>query len=368
MNDHTLYQKGVPGHGLAEGFQSAFDPVAASVSESRFRGKEPDPGRPAARETFGALCPSCGGSLRVSEGVKSLECEYCGAGLYVSDPRGVRSFYLKPEITGGKARLTAIRHISKESGDLVKAKHTSIMEEKLVYVPFWKMRGRFMGWICGDRVELKKIEKPVATPNGEMTTTTVREVKHPFSKFITRRVDWSAPACVLRYLGLQGIALRASLLEWEVFNHDLKASMNIAIPMTGEKKAEADCLKHSINLAKPSGSRIHAGRFNLFGKSLSLYYYPVYLIRYKFRDIIHVITIDGSSGAVIRSDVPKRKTINPAPFFFVPAALAFLAGTWFPLVIIAAALVYTADQVKSGGVIAPHRWLKHRLSRWFEGS
>lgn len=361
----------------ASSFEGIFpDEFASGLKTSGVTGPElkPEPGVKAsgkhrgANETFGATCPSCGGSLRISEGVKSLRCEYCGSSLYVSNPPGIRSFYVKPGISEGKVKLEALRYISDRTDSRIKGKHTSVVDLKLIHVPFWKMKGRFLGWVCGEEIELLKTEKSVPTPNGDYKTTSVEQVVHPFSKFVTRHVDWSAPACFLRYLGLQGIALKASLLEWEVFDHDLRDTMNIALPMTSESKARADCLKHTVNLAKPSGARIHAGRFKLFGSSLSLYYYPVYILRYKFKNRVYAITLDGSNGKVIRADLPGLKKINPAPFFYVPAALAFLAGIYFPLVFIAAGAVYAADQVKSSSFLMPHIWLKYRLKKWFGGT
>jgi len=320
------------------------------------------------RETFGVTCPSCGGSLRVTEGQRSIHCEYCYANLYIANPPGVKSFFLKPRITAGKAKLEALHLISKKSGGRVKAKYTSVVEHKLVHVPFWRMRGRFIGWICGEETELKRVGKSTSTPSGEISRQVLKRESTPFSKFVSKHVDWSAPACVMRHLGMQGISMKASMLEWEIFNHDFKTSMNIALPTKSAKTARRDGYQHITNLAKPSGANIRASRFHLFGSNLSIYYYPIYLLRYKFKDRVYVITIDGNNGNIIRADVPARKKINPAAFFFIPAAFALLTETYFPLLFIAAGCIYIIDQLQGNRITMPHLWLKYRLQKWFGGN
>ena len=317
------------------------------------------------RETFGVTCPSCGGSLKVKEGQSSIRCEYCYANLFIANPRGVKSFFLKPRITAGKAKLEALHCISKNSGGRIKAKYTSVVEHKLIHVPFWRMRGRFIGWICGEEIELKRIEKSTATPSGKISRQVLTQESIPFSKFVSKHVNWSAPACFMKHLGMQGISLKASMLEWEIFNHDFKTTMNIALPTISAKTARMDSYQHITNIAKPSGAKIDASRFHLFGSTLSIYYYPVYFLRYKFKERVYVITIDGNNGSIIRADVPGRKKINPAGFFFIPALFAFLAETYFPLLLIAAGSVYIIDQIQGNRVIMPHAWLKFRLKKWF---
>ena len=320
------------------------------------------------RETFGVTCPSCGGSLRITEGQRSIQCEYCFSNLYIANPPGVKSFFLKPRITAGKAKLEALRWISKKSNGRVKAKYTSVVEHKLVHVPFWRMRGRFIGWICGEEVKLKKVETNTSTARGEIRRQVLKQESTPFSKFVSRNVDWSAPACVIKHLGMQGISMKASMLKWEIFNHDFKTTMNIALPTKSAKTAKRDALRHIINLAKPSGANIRASRFHLFGSNLSIYYFPIYLLRYKFKDKIYIITIDGNNGNIIRAEVPGRKKLNPTTFFFIPAVLALLTETYFPLLFITVGCIYIMDQLQGNRITMPHLWLKYRLQKWFGGN
>jgi hypothetical protein len=322
---------------------------------------------PVSAETFGVNCSACGGSLRVHEGERSIRCEYCGCALLVTRPRGVRSYILEPKISEGAARLTALKYLSDKTGGRIKARHASIVDLRMINVPFWRMSGMMSGWLSGDEVIRHEIEVPVPSPQGTKTVTRIQEEKKPFSKITVKRIDWSTPACSLRHLGLQGISLRTQMLEWNVFEHGMKEKLNIALPMKTAAQARSDGYAYMTTLASPSGAVVKASRFDLFGNRLSMYYYPVYILRYRHAGRIYAITIDGNNGGVIRGDVPTWKKISVRSFFLVPAAAAILAGTWWPLVIIAAAGTYVYDMVQSGMVLPPHRWLQERLERWFGG-
>jgi hypothetical protein len=322
---------------------------------------------PASAETFGVSCSACGGSLRVREGERSIRCEYCDAALLVPRPRGVRSYILEPMISEGKARLAALKYLSEETGGRIKTRHASIIDLRMINVPFWRMSGMMSGWLSGDEIIRHEIEVPVPTPNGSRMVTRIQEEKRPFSKLTCKRIDWSTPACSLRHLGLQGISLRTQILKWDVFEHDMKEKMNIALPMKTAAQARSDGYSYMTTLSAPSGAIVKASRFELFGNRLSMYYYPVYILRYRHSGRIYSITIDGNNGSVIRGDVPTWRKISVKSFFLVPAFAAILAGTWWPLLIIAAAGTYVYDAVQSSALLPPHRWLKGRLERWFGG-
>ncbi len=319
-------------------------------------------------ETFGISCSECGGSLRVHEGERSVRCEYCGSALFVTRPQGIRSFLMQPKITAGKAKLAALHHLSNETNGRIKARHASIVDLELIHIPFWRLHGRLMGWVCGEKSEMIEYEVPVGGGrDGERTIKSVREERHPFSKLVFKRVDWSTPACVLKKLGLQGISLRTNFLSWDIFDHDLKGKQNIALPMRSEQKAGLDAYNYLTKIATPLGSRVRSSRFHLFDSNLSIYYYPVYFLRYRHEERLYTITIDGGDGHVIRGEVPPRRIRRHRRIFFVPAMLAFLAGIHFLLLPVALLTVYVIDMVQASKFILPFTWAAYRLKSIFGG-
>ncbi len=335
--------------------------------ESRAGETEQDAAPAGPAETFGVTCPLCGGSLRIREGERSIGCEYCGSGLVITRPHGVRSFTMLPRITPGKARLTAIKHLTGQTGGRVRARHASIVDIKLVQVPFWRMHGRLMGWVCGDTITLQEVEVPTADPRGERTIKTVKEERRPFSKLVLKHVDWSTPACTLKHLGLQGISLKTRTCHWEVFDHELQNDHSFALPMKTAGEAREDAYRYLTRVTAPARSRVSASRFHLADSNFSLYYYPVYFVRYRHHERLYTITIDGSDGRILCGETPQRREIDLRMMLFVPAAFAFLAQTYLPLALIAACAVYVIDAVQTEGFLPPYRWLAARLDRWFGG-
>ncbi len=319
-------------------------------------------------ETFGITCTECGGSLRVHEGERSVKCEYCSSALYVTRPQGVRSFVMQPRITAGKSRLAALQHLSKETHGRIKARHASIVDQQIIQVPFWRLHGRLMGWVCGEKSNMEEYEIPAGhrSNGGERTIKSVREVRESFSKLVFKRVNWSTPACTLKKLGLQGISLRTGFLDWDIFDHELKSKQNIALPMRSEKRAHKDAYNYLTKITAPMGSRVKGSRYHLFDSSLSIYYYPVYFLRYRHKGILYTVTIDGGDGHVIRGEVPKQTKTDYRGLFFLPAIFAFLAGTWFPLVFIAIAATYAYDMIQASTFASPFRWVPYRLNSLFE--
>ncbi len=328
------------------------------------------PSRRAARPAtlgVGATCPECGGSIRIADGDLSVRCGYCRSALYVTTPRGVQSYILPSAVTPARARLAAIRCIDERTEGRVGARHTTIVEERLVHVPFWRMRGRLMGWIAGSTSRMVPTEVVPDDPSRGPAYTTVKEEREAFSRLVFKRVDWSAPACTLPSLGLQGIALRTDFLDWNVLDDAERASRSVALPTRSERSARRDALAYLTALVVPAHATVRRSRFHLFESSFSLYYYPVHLIRYACAGRTYTITIDGRSGVVVRGEVPAARRRDLKRVFFVPAVLALLAGTWWPLAPAAVGGAYLLDSIAERRLLPPFDWLALGAQRLLGG-
>ena len=340
--------------------ERVLDPAAA-----RPRGEGKRPAAPVSQPAvaIGAVCSECGGSIRVNEGDRSVRCGYCGSALYVTSPRGVQSRILRPKITPAKARLAAIRYIAEQSSNRVRASRASIADLKLIHVPFWRLRGRLMGWISGEKTEVVKVETVSEDPGGaSQVRAAVREEHKPYSRLVFKRVDWSAPACVLPRLGLQGISLRTGFLDWDALDDRTRSEHTIALPTRSEGRVRRDALSYLERLAVPAGASVNASRFHFFDSSLSLHYYPVYLLRYTCGGRLYTITIDGGNGAVVRGEVPRARRVDAKKLFFAPAALAFLVAAWPPLALIPLAVLYALDTARAQAFLPPYEWLALRIN------
>jgi hypothetical protein len=336
-------------------------PPPASKADRRASGAETTP-------AYGAPCPSCGGALRIHDGERSIRCGYCGSALLITTPRGTRSFLLNPKISDGKARLLAIHHVEETTHGRITPRNASIIDMQLVHVPFWRMRGRLMGWISGQRVSLERARTRADDAGLGETDGPLQEERVAYARLVFKRVDWSTPACALPSLGLQGISLRTDFLEWETLDGAARRGHDVALPTRSAAETKRDALTYLTHLVIPAGTSAVASRFHLFDSSFSLYHYPIYFLRYLHAGRIYSITVDGCSGAIIRGDVPGERRIDAKGLFFVPAVLAFLALTYLPLVFIGASALYVYDSIEAHSPLAPHRWLAKRLGGLIGGT
>jgi DNA-directed RNA polymerase subunit RPC12/RpoP len=362
----TLQDREAPG-AAARGPSSAPAPPAASSPPT---GSPPAAARAKgnAALAYGAPCPECGGSLRIRDGERSIRCGYCGSALLITTPRGTRSFYLEPKITDGKARLLAIHHVEESTSSRITPRNAAIIDMQLVHVPFWRMRGRLMGWVSGQRTRLDRTPLPDEEMRLDAAYAPMAEEPASYARLVFKRVDWSTPACALPTLGLQGISLRTDFLEWEALDGARRRERDVVLPTRREAETRRDALSYLTHLVVPAGTSAAASRFHLFDSSFSLYYYPVYFLRYVHRGRIYAITVDGASGAILRGDVPAERRIEAKRLFFTPAVFAFLAVTWLPLVLIGAAALYAYDSIEAGAPPAPHQWLAARLGALLGGN
>jgi hypothetical protein len=239
---------------------------------------------------------------------------------------------------------------------------------QLVHVPFWRMRGRLMGWISGQRVSLERARTRADDAGLGETDGPLQEERVAYARLVFKRVDWSTPACALPSLGLQGISLRTDFLEWETLDGAARRGHDVALPTRSAAETKRDALAYLTHLVIPAGTSAVASRFHLFDSSFSLYHYPIYFLRYLHAGRIYSITVDGCSGAILRGDVPGERRIDAKGLFFAPAVLAFLALTYLPLVFIGASALYVYDSIEAHSPLAPHRWLAKRLGGLIGGT
>lgn len=219
-----------------------------------------------------------------------------------------------------------------------------------------------MGWLLGERRKISnagpKFEGTLSFPFDPKT----REEQDFYSRLLFKRIDWSSPACILPYLGLQGIALRTDLLEWDVLDSEKRRKRNVIFPTRSERVARRDAARYIRSFATAAGTTVRASRFELFDAVFSIYYYPVYILCYRHDERLFTITVDGANGSVVRGDLPKEKRFSAKRFVFVPAILALLAAISLPLLVVLILMVYAVDSLRESAPIAPKDWISRRAA------
>jgi hypothetical protein len=275
-------------------------------------------------------CPMCGGALSLEEGSKTTTCAYCGALLAIEGDEGINKLTYKNNLDKDKAISIAKSwmHGGLKARDL--KNKAEITECYPIYAPFWKVHARAAGWVCGYR-----------EVHHEKSTERV-----PMEKMVMSDFDWNEIACDVGDIGVEHIgSLNGTAIlhdEGSIPTFEATTSPNDA-KMTGLKSIE-DSAINSAGVPNKTFVRMH-----VFPDDISLVYYPIWVVRYKYNNRMYFCTVDGIVGKVLAGRAPGDTLLRN-----IAMSLGMLAGGYgSALGLLAMVLIGGGDGVSlSGGSIA----------------
>jgi hypothetical protein len=237
----------------------------------------------------GVSCPTCAGSLEVAEGTTLLDCQFCGSGLMVLGDRGLPRHYVPVKITKEQIQEKIeswFRKIDK-APDL--RREGKITEMFLVFVPFWRVNAKVIGWVLGD----------VKQGSGKNKTY------KPVERHVNQDYEFTAPACDIGELGVKWVDLKGDEIRPFQLETVQAQGMTFGI-MTTPTDAINLCDQKFIEWGEKSArvDRITFRRLHKIGSSCNLVYYPLWVTRYEYRNRIYQITADAESGDLLYGRAP----------------------------------------------------------------
>jgi hypothetical protein len=230
-------------------------------------------------------CPKCGGALSVDEGSKTTTCPYCSLLLEIQGDDGVKKIMLTNNLDKDKAiaRVKGWWHEGFKARDL--KNKGEITECYPIYVPFWSLKARVAGWVCGYNVV------------HENKTTK----KVPKEVMINRDMDWNEVACDPGDIGIQ-----------HLHNLDGKAVLHNegSIPTFEVTSSNTDALARGIESIRNSAigmsgvSNKTFQKVHVFPEDTGLIFYPIWITRYKYQERMYFATVDGITGKVLSGRAP----------------------------------------------------------------
>jgi len=230
-------------------------------------------------------CPACGGAVSVAEGESMASCPYCSLMLAIEGDQGVRKIMLKNNLDAKKAEAVARGWMSGGLRARDLRARAEITECYPIYVPFWKLHARAAGWVCGYREE--QHDK--------------RTERIPMERIVLREFDWNGAACDVGDIGIEHL----SNLDGEALLHD-EGSIPTFEVTTSPNDAAANGSNGIRNAAISSAGVPHITftSMHVFPKGLTLLYYPVWMLRYKYSGRMYFVTVDGVTGKVLSGRAP----------------------------------------------------------------
>jgi hypothetical protein len=235
-------------------------------------------------------CPNCGGALSVDEGAHFASCAYCNAMIAVEGDEGIRKITFKDKVTRAQA-VEAVRRWWRSGFKARDLKvRGQITESYPIYVPFWRLKARAAGWVCGYRTETYTDSK------GNSHTKKV-----PLEKMVVRDFDWSHVACDPGDIGIEHLRN----FDGEAVLHD-----EGSIPTFEVTTSRTDAMSNgsqqvmSEAIAYAGVPTVTFQDMHVFPKDMSVIFYPVWVVRYTYSDRMYFATVDGITGAVLSGRAP----------------------------------------------------------------
>ncbi len=281
--------------------------------------------------SVGLNCPVCGGAINVMEGEATINCQYCSSLLYVEGDSGVTTISFKNKVTkeGAIAATEKWWHKGFKARDLKRT--GKVLEAYPIYLPFWNTTVRVAGWVCGYE------ERTHSDGKGHTTTERI-----PKEKMVLEDYAFSEVASDPGDLGLKklrNLTGESSFTDFEM------------IPTYQATTSKDDATEHSrqegIARARAEAGVPHITfeQLHTFPKRMSLVYYPVWVIRYDYREKMYISTVDGVTGNVLSGRAPGD------PLF---QSLAVTAGTSIGGVVAAGGILIGSQgtpEIAIGGVV-----------------
>lgn len=248
----------------------------------------------------GLMCPGCGGAVDLQEGNNVLKCVYCDTSLLVMGDEGVIQYHVKSKVPQDDAKASVKNWFGKFDKDRKLKAEAQFTEMFLVHIPFWRSLGKVCGWIFGNKIH----HETHRDSKGNTRTTTRKE---PVERMVLRDYVWNKAACDVSEFGVDEVD--NSGISGNLSPFDLSAVEKQGMvfePTFSRTDANLESEKWMLDQAKRSAGvdEVLFQKLHSIGKKLSVVYYPLWIIRYKFKDRNYQVVVDGLSNKLLYGRAP----------------------------------------------------------------
>jgi hypothetical protein len=269
--------------------------------------------------------------IPIPEGFTIVRCPFCELRSYIRGERGLRRYQVPLLIDREEAEKGVLKFLSshKAIDDKVMEK-ASIVESFVAYLPFWVHWSKVLGWVFGE----EKVS------HGDDTRYEPREVK------IIQEMSWNRVACDVGEFGVTSLPLKTQKLE--PFDPEgLHTHGMVFEPVGSASEAQTSSTLDFENRVKQIAdlNRVAQVYTRLVHSRLGLVYYPLWVLRYVYRERAFQVAIDGFNGAVLYGKAPGSSFNRALVLVGGMAAGAFVA------VDVAALAAYVGINLEGEGVL-----------------
>jgi hypothetical protein len=269
----------------------------------------------------GLSCPNCGGSLEIVTGLRVTRCPYCRTPLLALSELGVRRYAVEPQIESGRARELAREWLTRGvAKDRRLRQEAEIAEAFLCFLPFFRVQADCIGFALGTE------ERRRTVGSGKNRRTETYEVD--VERRVERSFDRTYPAVNVAEWGIRRVDLAGDRLI--PFSRDLMDRLGMVFSPTGsERDVEQAALDEFKRLADPATGlkRVRFRFLETLRERLSVVYYPLWVVRYRFLERSYQVLVDAEDGALAYGKAPGNDLYRALMLVGTEAGALFLATT-----------------------------------------
>jgi DNA-directed RNA polymerase subunit RPC12/RpoP len=294
--------------------------VATAAEEVEESSAEAVP-RQLSERVHGLACPNCGGALEVVSGLRVVSCSYCGTRLLALSEVGIRRFAVEPQIDSSRARALAKEWLSRGvAKDRRLRREATIGEAFLSFLPFFRAQADCVGFALGTEERRRTVG---SGKNRRVETYEVDVERRAEESF-----DRTYPAVNVAEWGIRRIDLRGDPLV--PFEQDLLDRFGMVFPVTGsEKEVMSTAIEAFKRQTDPARGlkRVRMRFLATLRERMSIVYYPLWIVRYRFRERSYQVLVDAEDGSLAYGKAPGNDLYRALMLVGAEAVAMFLGTT-----------------------------------------
>lgn len=292
-------------------------PAAATAAPA------PGPTAPAppAHRVTGLSCPSCGGTLEVAPGLRVVTCPFCDTPLLAVGEVGIRRFAVAAEVDAERAReVTRGWWRRGWNKDPRLAREAETAEAFLCFLPFFRVEADAIGYAFGT----EQRRRTVGSGNNRRTETYEVDVERRAEKHL----DETFPAVNVAEWGVQRVDLGGDRLL--PYDGEALGRQGMVFPPTASESAILSAALAAFAEQADPARGLHRVRFRFLEtlrERLTVVHYPLWVVRYRFRDRSYQTLIDAQDGELAYGKAPGNDLYRALMLVGTQAATCFVATT-----------------------------------------
>jgi DNA-directed RNA polymerase subunit RPC12/RpoP len=318
-----------PVAGTAGGTLAGGTLAGATLAGAAPAAATPTPGaaaEPTEQALHSLMCPQCAGPLSVRAGRRILLCSHCGVRVLMCGQGGV-SRWLFPQTTDHVHALgTAAKWLTTYPGISQKAREVPVRQARLFHIPIWEHKVLVAGWEFGTKLRTKTFLAGDDEGNEHLELALTEE---RFEDPHLQERRYFQAACDLTALE----ATRPRFSGRELLLPLVAGEIDPASLVVEAQGTAAEIAEHGrkIALQPASGAADPQTRMLILRESVSLLYYPLWLVDYQVGGRPYRVVVDAHEGSVNSATAPAREGRCTPELGFKVAGLVVVAilALWF---------------------------------------